>query len=293
MRGNIPGATWYFQFWNHLPTNARSKHCHCPYILRSGSAANWPILACFLYSSNRGKIRNAKRDKKKRFRKQRRFGNHKNDLANLKQQSKKMQNKLRFRDQNKSQHTRPDPTLFHAPYPIRVAYLHLIGDVFAFDSESVILVSEAYIHLITPDVGFEINGLLVLELGNWTSWFLDGVWCWFLNVESVFQNFGTVESEFFPETSIQHHIVSKEAQAWNWMVHWHQILKRKLNSLRKRIPLCKHIAVKHALQRDFRPSARPSCLSGKYSPRWSSDSTVTTSQKCSKRPKQFPHVSAI
>ena len=88
-----------------------------------------------------------------------------------------MQNQLGFGDQNKSQHTRPDPTLFHAPYPVRVAYLHLIGDVFAFDSESVILVSEAYVHLITPDVGFEINGLLVLELGNWTSWFLDGVWC--------------------------------------------------------------------------------------------------------------------
>ena len=83
----------------------------------------------------------------KRERKQRRFGNPKDDLGNLKQQSKNMQNQLRFRDQknNKSHHshTRPHPTLFHAPYPIRVAYLHLMGDVFGFDSESVMLVSES------------------------------------------------------------------------------------------------------------------------------------------------------
>ena len=47
-----------------------------------------------------------------------------------------------------------------------------------------------YMHPIKLDVGFEINGLWVLELGHWTSWFLDSVWYWFLNGEIGFQNFG-------------------------------------------------------------------------------------------------------
>ena len=47
-----------------------------------------------------------------------------------------------------------------------------------------------YMQPIKLDVGFEINGLWVLELGHWTSWFLDSVWYWFLNGEIGFQNFG-------------------------------------------------------------------------------------------------------
>ena len=107
-----------------------------------------------------------------------------------------MRNQLRFRDQknNKSQHTRPHPTLFHARYIHHTLselhtciwwkmFSHLILNRWYWRLHF-------YMHPIKLDVGFEINGLWVLEPGHWTSWFLDSVWYWFLNGEIGFQNFG-------------------------------------------------------------------------------------------------------
>ena len=237
---------------------------------------------------------------KRRFRNQRRFGNQRNDLRNLRQRSKKMRNQLRFRDQknNKSQHTRPHPTLFHARY-----IYHTLSELHTciwWEMFSHLILNRwywrlhFYMHPIKLDVGFEINGLWVLEPGHWTSWFLDSVWYWFLNGEIGFQNFGfwgRLNWNSCPKLRFKSH-VSKKTQVWNWLVHWHQIFKCKL--LKRTTPLRKHIPFQHALQRDFRPSARPSCFSGKYSQGWfgwSCESTVTTSQTGSRR--QFRHVSEI
>ena len=69
------------------------------------------------------------------------------------------------------------------------------------------------------------------------------------NVLPKFRYMRAVESEFFPETSIQHHMFQKRPRLG---IGWCTGIKSSSAiSYKKRTPLCKHIAFQHALQRDF------------------------------------------